>query len=64
MTVPHPAGRCCRTGNDDDDVCSAVAMYGWCVARTDARGCRLAAATSRKYGGLLPRWRRPWVYIL
>ena len=27
MTVAQPAGRCCRKGNDDDDVCSAVAMY-------------------------------------
>lgn len=37
MTVAHPAGRRCRNGNDDDDdVCSAVAMYGRCCSHAVA----------------------------
>ena len=45
MTVAQLAGRCCRKGNDDDDVCSAVAMYGRCCSH-EVAGLQLRAEST------------------
>ena len=62
MTVAHPAGRRCRNGNDDDDVCSAVAMYDrWrlqaCSYNYEPKARRAVAllASLSVYSSLSPR---------